>query len=91
MRRKDCEDLAKMLNSRGFKCAAYHGGMEPVDRNRMQDEWMGERVNIIVATVAFGMGINKTNVRFVFHDIMAKSLDDYMQEIGRAGRDGIYA
>ena len=90
-RRKDCDDLAEALKLRGLNAAHYQGGMTMVDRIRTQEEWMIEHTQIIVATVAFGMGINKTNVRFVFHDVMAKSLDDYMQEIGRAGRDGAYA
>ena len=60
-------------------------------RAEVQNAWMLGSFDVIVATVAFGMGINKSNVRFVFHDVMAKSLEDYLQEIGRAGRDGFLA
>ena len=62
--------------------------MESGERKRVQKEWMDEKCKVIIATIAFGMGINKRNVRYVIHDSMPKSLDSYIQEIGRAGRNG---
>ena len=76
--RANCEKLADALVKRGFSVSAYHAGLEAHKRNKIQDDWMHEKINIIVATIAFGMGINKSNVRFVFHDLMSQSLDAYM-------------
>ncbi|MFK7959540.1 MAG: DNA helicase RecQ [Phycisphaerales bacterium] len=87
--RRDTEKLVDSLGSRGIDAAAYHAGLSTKVRARVQDEFASERRNIVVATVAFGMGIDRSNVRCVIHAAMPKSIDHFQQETGRAGRDGL--
>ena len=86
--RKKVEALTEELQGRGIKAAAYHAGLPMEERNRVQAEFLGGKVRVVVATIAFGMGIDKPDVRFVFHRDMPKSVEAYYQETGRAGRDG---
>ncbi len=89
--RKDTEQLTEMLRRNGVKSAHYHAGLTPEQRHRTQDAFSQERLDVIVATVAFGMGIDRSNVRCVLHAGMPKSIEHYQQETGRAGRDGLEA
>ena len=89
--RNDTETLASVLNANGINAAAYHAGMDRNQRRRTQDEFAEDRLDVIVATVAFGMGIDRSNVRCVIHAAMPKSIEHYQQETGRAGRDGLEA
>ncbi|MBX5470236.1 MAG: ATP-dependent DNA helicase RecQ [Thermoleophilaceae bacterium] len=82
------EELAEGLTARGVPAQAYHAGMGASQRERIQEAFMADRFEVIVATTAFGMGIDKPNIRFVLHHAVADSVDSYYQEIGRAGRDG---
>src|SRR4029079_17836847 len=91
IRRADVEEVCAALNSAGIKSATYHAGMSDEDRHRNQEAFIEDRAQIIVATVAFGMGIDKPDVRFVVHAGAPKSLEGYQQESGRAGRDGLEA
>ena len=85
------EKLSKFLATKGINCSAYHAGMELEIRNTVQEGFAKDNIQVIVATVAFGLGINKPNVRFVIHYDPPKTLESYYQEIGRAGRDGLAA
>ena len=85
------ERLAAYLSGRGHRAAHYHAGMEAEERRRTQDDFANERVDVIVATVAFGMGIDRSDVRCVIHAAMPKSIEHYQQETGRAGRDDLEA
>ena len=87
--RKSVEATAEMLAKKGCKTAAYHAGMTPDERTRAQDAFKNDDVDVIVATVAFGMGIDKPDIRFVIHKDMPRSVEAYYQEVGRAGRDGL--
>ena len=89
--RRDVENTSEQLNSRGYRTSPYHAGLSDQLRKSNQEAFIGERIDTIVATVAFGMGIDKSNVRYVIHAAMPKSLEGYQQETGRAGRDGLEA
>jgi ATP-dependent DNA helicase RecQ len=89
--RQDTERIADHLRRKGVRAAHYHAGMQPTERRATQDDFTNERIDVIVATVAFGMGIDRSDVRCVIHAAMPKSLEHYQQETGRAGRDGLEA
>lgn len=89
--RREVDELADALRRNGYKARPYHAGLSDLDRHKHQDEFLNDDAQIVVATVAFGMGIDKSNVRFVIHTGSPKSLEHYQQETGRAGRDGLEA
>jgi len=89
--RKDVERIAEGLKKEGISCAPYHAGLSAGDRLRAQDDFVNERLDVIVATIAFGMGIDRSNVRYIAHANTPRSVEHYQQESGRAGRDGLPA
>src|SRR5262245_9409389 len=91
LRRRDVDDLTRTLKDKGYKVVPYHAGLTGPERQASQDAFQREEVDVVVATVAFGMGIDRSNVRFVLHTALPKSLEHYQQETGRAGRDGLEA
>ncbi|CAL9733019.1 ATP-dependent helicase Sgs1p [Monosporozyma unispora] len=89
--KKSCENTSALLQKNGLKCAYYHAGMEPEERQEVQQAWQSGKIKVICATVAFGMGIDKPDVRFVYHFTAPRTLEGYYQETGRAGRDGKFS
>lgn len=91
IRRKDVDGLTEDLRKLGYQAMPYHAGMDPDERRKTQDAFSDEKCDLVIATVAFGMGIDRSNIRFIIHTGMPKSVEHYQQETGRAGRDGLEA
>lgn len=86
--RKEVDSLCELINSRGIDCTKYHAGLSDMERKQNQEDFVYDKIGVMVATNAFGMGIDKPNIRYVIHNNMPKNIEGYYQEIGRAGRDG---
>ncbi|MGG5460392.1 DNA helicase RecQ [Clostridium sp. B9] len=86
--RKEVDSLCDLINSRGIECTKYHAGLSDVERKQNQEDFVYDKIGVMVATNAFGMGIDKPNIRYVIHNNMPRNIEGYYQEIGRAGRDG---
>src|SRR5208282_1072595 len=89
--RKDTERMAEHLAAQRMRAACYHAGMEAEERRRTQDRFAADKIDVVVATVAFGMGIDRSDIRCVVHAALPKSIEHYQQETGRSGRDGLPA
>ena len=86
--RKNCEELTENLMQYGFSVDYYHAGLNKKSRESIQEEWLNNKIKVIVATIAFGMGIDKPDIRYVIHASIPSDIESFYQEIGRAGRDG---